>query len=45
MDYLKLTLPNNYSIEWTETREGLMRSWPESGHLAEVGTKDRSTTP
>jgi len=29
LDYLKLTLPNGYTIEWNLTRDGLTRSWPQ----------------
>lgn len=29
MDYLKLTLPNGYTIEWQLTRNGFTRSWPQ----------------
>lgn len=30
LDYLKLTLPDGYSIEWRLTRNGLTRSWPQA---------------
>jgi YD repeat-containing protein len=30
LDYLKLTLPNGYSIEWMLTRNGFTRSWPKA---------------
>jgi YD repeat-containing protein len=30
LDYLKLTLPNAYTIEWRLTRNGLTRSWPQA---------------
>jgi YD repeat-containing protein len=30
LDYLKLTLPNGYTIEWWLTRYGFTRSWPQA---------------
>ncbi len=30
LDYLKVTLPNGYAIEWWLTRDGFTRSWPKA---------------
>ena len=39
MDYLKLTLPNGYRIEWQLTRNGYTRTWPQPARSVDTSLR------